>query len=181
MKGEVGQSTDEIFDIVDAHDQVIGQGRRGVIHRDGLKHRAVHLFWWREDGLMCWQRRSFAKDNCPGLLSSACAGHVDAGETYEQAAYRELQEELGVALPPGALTEIDYVPAHADLGWEFVRCYLFRGTYPVRLALYEVDSILWRTPAEVEAWSRVQPAIFSTPVLHLLQRPGVRRALGLLE
>jgi 16S rRNA (adenine1518-N6/adenine1519-N6)-dimethyltransferase len=181
MKQEVGQSLDEVFDIVDDQDRVIGQGLRGQIHRDGLKHRAVHLFWSRENGQMCWQRRSFAKDNCPGLLSSACAGHVDAGETYEQAAYRELHEELGVQLAPGSLVEIDYVPAHPDLGWEFVRCYWFRGTYSVSLAAYEVDSILWRTPQEVEAWAQAQPDIFSTPVLHLLQRPAVRRALGLGE
>ncbi len=179
MKSALAQSPDEVFDIVDDRDCVIGQGFRGEIHRQGLKHRAVHLFWWRPDGQMGWQRRSYAKDNCPGMISSACAGHVDAGESYLAAAYRELFEELGIKLNAGELTEIDYVAAHEDLGREFVRCYIFKGEYPLQLATAEVEAVLWRTPLEMEAWTQRQPEIFSTPLLYLLKQPKVRQALGL--
>jgi 16S rRNA (adenine1518-N6/adenine1519-N6)-dimethyltransferase len=176
---EVGQSPDEVFDVVDAHDVVIGREFRREIHRRGLLHRAIHIFWLRTDGQLCLQRRSYAKDNCPGLLSSSCAGHVDSGEDYLGAAVRELHEELGVAVPAVALTEVDYAPWHPDLGNEFVRSYVLRGDYPTKLAAFEVDSLLWRTPAEVEAWALAQPDIFATPVAHLFRRSGVRKALGL--
>ncbi len=176
---EVGQSPDEVFDIVDDGDVVVGREFRREIHRRGLLHRAIHIFWLRPDGLLCLQRRSYAKDNCPGLLSSSCAGHVDSGEDYLSAAVRELHEELGVAVPSMALLEIDYAPWHADLGNEFVRAYILRGDHPTKLAEFEVDSILWRTPAEVESWVKAAPAVFATPLCHLLQRPALRCALGL--
>jgi 16S rRNA (adenine1518-N6/adenine1519-N6)-dimethyltransferase len=176
---EVGQSPDEVFDIVDARDVVVGREFRREIHRRGLLHRAIHIFWLRADGQLCLQRRSFAKDNCPGLLSSSCAGHVDAGEGYLPAAVRELREELGVVVPPEALEEVDYAPWHAELGNEFVRTYLLRGAHPTTLAAFEVDALLWRTPAETEAWAAAEPGLFATPLAHLLRRPGIRRALGL--
>jgi isopentenyldiphosphate isomerase len=176
---EVGQSPDEIFDVVDEHDVVVGREYRREIHRRSLLHRAIHIFWLRGDGQLCLQRRSYAKDNCPGLLSSSCAGHVDSGEDYLSAAVRELHEELGVAIPPAALLEIDYAPWHADLGNEFVRTYLLRGEHPTKLAEFEVDSLLWRTPAEVEYWAKADPTVFATPLVHLFRRSGVRRALGL--
>jgi isopentenyldiphosphate isomerase len=176
---EPGQSPDEVFDVVDDQDNVIGTAFRRDIHRRKLRHRAVHIFWLRPDGALSLQRRSYAKDNCPGQLSSSCAGHVDAGEDYHAAAVRELQEELGIAVGPAELTEIDYAPCHAELGHEFVRCYLLLGLHPVTLAEHEVDSLVWRTPREVEAWARRSPDLFASPLLHLLRRPKVRTALGL--
>lgn len=176
---EVGQSPDEIFDVVDAQDVVVGREFRREIHRRGLLHRAIHIFWLRGDGRLCLQRRSYAKDNCPGLLSSSCAGHVDSGEDYLGAAVRELHEELGVAVPPSALQEVDYAPCHPDLGNEFVRSYLLRGEHRTTLAAFEVDSLLWRTPAEVAVWAEAEPAAFARPLTHLFGRAGVRLALGL--
>lgn len=176
---EVGQSPDEVFDVVNDRDEVVGRDFRREIHRLGLLHRAIHIFWLRGDGQLCLQRRSYAKDNCPGLLSSSCAGHVDAGEDYLGAAVRELREELGVDVGPQALREVDYAPCHAELGNEFVRSYLLRGDHLTALAAFEVDSILWRTPAEIEAWAGLDPEVFATPLVHLLRRAGVRRALGL--
>ena len=129
--------------------------------------------------MLCLQRRSFAKDNCPGLLSSSCAGHVDSGEDYLTAAVRELGEELGIHIPASLLKEIDYAPHHHELGNEFVRSYLLRGDFPTVLAQFEVDTVLWRTPCEVERWIAEQSTAFARPLIHLLGRPTVRRALGL--
>ena len=176
---EVGQSPDEVFDVVDAHDVVVGREYRREIHRRGLLHRAIHIFWLRADGLLCLQRRSYAKDNCPGLLSSSCAGHVDAGEDYRTAAVRELYEELGISVSAAELVEVDYAPCHPDLGNEFVRSYVLRGDHPTRLARFEVDAIVWRRPAETQAWARSEGSSFAIPLLHLFKRASVRSALGL--
>lgn len=176
---EVGQSPDEVFDVVNERDVVVGREFRREIHRRGLLHRAVHIFWVRGDGRLCLQRRSYAKDKCPGLLSSSCAGHVDAGEDYHAAAVRELREELGISVAPAQLREIDYAPWHAALGNEFVRSYVLGGDHPTRLAQFEVDSLVWRTPRETEAWAKAEPSAFASPVSHLFGRPAVRAALGL--
>ena len=179
MRREVGQSPDEVFDVVDARDQVIGALPRGEIHRQGLRHRAIHIFWVREDGSLCLQRRSYAKDNCPGQISTSCAGHVDSGEGYHAAAVRELREEVGLQVSPAALVEIDYAPCHEDLGHEFVRSYLLRGNHAPSISRSEVDSLLWRHPAELDDWMARFPDVFSLPLLHLYRRPAIRRALGL--
>jgi isopentenyl-diphosphate delta-isomerase type 1 len=102
-------STDnEILEIVDSHDKVIGTATRSEIHRRGLLHRAVHLFVFNPEGRIYIQRRSDSKDRHPGKLDSSAAGHVDPGETYERTAIRELEEELGIM---AEVKEILRVPA----------------------------------------------------------------------
>ena len=90
---------DEILEIVDSHDRVIGRATRGEIHRKGVMHRAVHIFVFNSDGEIYIQRRSALKDRHPLKLDSSAAGHVDPGESYEQTAVRELEEELGITAP----------------------------------------------------------------------------------
>lgn len=178
---EAAQHPDEVFDVVDGHNRVIGRERRSVIHARGLLHRAAHLLWTRDDGRLCLQRRSFRKDSCPGLISTSCAGHLDAGEGYLSAMVRELREENGVAVSPDELARVDAVPAHPDLGWEFVEVFLLRGDRPFRIHAPEVDALLWRTPAEADTWARLRPGLFSSSLRHLLARGPVRAALGLPE
>jgi isopentenyl-diphosphate delta-isomerase type 1 len=102
-------STDsEILEIVDSHDKVIGTATRGEMHRMGFFHRAVHMFVFNRAGQVYIQRRSRSKDRHPGKLDSSAAGHVDPGETYEETAIRELQEELGIQ---AEVKEILRVPA----------------------------------------------------------------------
>jgi isopentenyldiphosphate isomerase len=173
------QSPDEVFDVVDASNRVVGRERRSVIHAKGLLHRAAHLLWLRDDGALCLQRRSYRKDSCPGLISTSCAGHLDAGEDYLAAMVRELREENGVRVEPAGLERIDAAPAHPDLGNEFVEVFLLRGDHPFRIHAPEVDALLWRSPAEADAWSRAQPGLFSTSFVHLMGRPAVRASLGL--
>ena len=173
------QRDDEVFDVVDGDNRVIGRERRSVIHASGLFHRAAHLLWLRDDGMLCLQRRSYRKDTCPGLISTSCAGHLDAGEGYLAAMARELREENGVEAAPAELVRVDAPPAHSDLGMEFVEVFLLRGDRPYRIHAPEVDALLWRTPAEAAAWARSRPELFSTSFLHLFRRPAVRAAVGL--
>ena len=56
----------ELFDIVDAHDNVLGQESRSIVHREQLFHRAVHVFVFNEAGQLYLQRRSMTKDTAPG-------------------------------------------------------------------------------------------------------------------
>jgi isopentenyl-diphosphate delta-isomerase len=102
-------STDnEILEIVDSEDNVIGTGARAEIHRLGLTHRAVHIFVFNEAGEIYVQRRSDAKDRHPGKLDSSAAGHVDPGESYHETAMRELREEIGIS---GSMEEVFRVQA----------------------------------------------------------------------
>ena len=111
------QSPDELFDVCDVNDRVIGQARRADVHAQNLLHRAVHVWVFRSNGLLVAQRRSATKDQYPNSLTSSASGHLDSGEDYLSAAIRELGEELGlfdlelefvVKLPAGPETAYEH-------------------------------------------------------------------------
>lgn len=115
-------STDhEILEVVTMDDRVVGTATRSEIHAKGLIHRAVHLFVFNESGEIYVQRRSENKDMHPSKLDSSAAGHVDPGESYTDAAIRELDEELSLRDP---VEEILSVTARPETDNEHVK--LFR-------------------------------------------------------
>ncbi|WP_030244120.1 MULTISPECIES: NUDIX hydrolase [unclassified Streptomyces] len=89
-------SADEILDIVDEHDQVIGQSPRGEAYAGGLRHRCVFILARDAEGRIFVHRRTPTKLVFPSLYDMFVGGVVGAGETYESAALREAEEELGV-------------------------------------------------------------------------------------
>jgi 16S rRNA (adenine1518-N6/adenine1519-N6)-dimethyltransferase len=107
----------EILDIVDEKDLVVGSATRKTIHENGLIHRAVHVFVFNPNGRIFVQKRSAHKDRYPLKVDSSAAGHVDPGETYLEAAKRELREELSISRE---LSEILRLPPSPDTGCEHV-------------------------------------------------------------
>jgi len=93
----------ERLSIVNENDEVIGEEDRSVIHRDGLLHREIHVWFLTPDKKLIFQKRGLDKETYPGLLDATVGGHVDIGESYEQAAVREAVEETGVTLSVGDL------------------------------------------------------------------------------
>lgn len=98
-------ASEEHFDVLDAAGALTGAtAPRSVVHRDGLFHRAVHVWLYaRATGELLLQRRAACKDSWAGRLDISSAGHVSAGGESRASAARELEEELGVALPTGRL------------------------------------------------------------------------------
>jgi len=87
----------EIFDIVDINDNVIGQATRRECHSDpNLIHRAVFVLIFNDNNHVLWQKRSHTKDVSPGEWTTSVSGHVLTGEDYELTAVREAREELGI-------------------------------------------------------------------------------------
>jgi isopentenyl-diphosphate delta-isomerase len=107
----------ELLEVVDRWNRLIGQASRGMIHRLGLRHRAVHIFVFDQAGRLYLQLRRWDKDQYPGHWDSSAAGHVSPGESYDAAAARELAEELGIR---EELTRLADVTACPETGWEQV-------------------------------------------------------------
>ncbi len=143
------QDPTEPFDVVDPNDRVIGRESRAAVHRDGLRHRAVHVLVFDRDGNVLLQKRSLAKDTFPGCWDSSCSGHVDAGESYDTAARRELAEELGIRNPPDPVP-LFKLAACPDTGMEFIRLYRIDWSGPVAPNPAEIDAVQALPPRAVD-------------------------------
>ncbi|MFD8275747.1 NUDIX hydrolase [Streptomyces flaveolus] len=89
-------AADEILDIVDENDRVTGQARRGDAYARGLRHRCVFVRARDARGRVFVHRRTPTKLVFPSLYDMFVGGVVGAGESYDDAALREAEEELGV-------------------------------------------------------------------------------------
>jgi isopentenyldiphosphate isomerase len=90
-------SADEIIDIVDEQDRVIGQSARGEAYAKGLRHRCSFTLVRDAEDRIFVHRRTAEKLVFPSLYDMFVGGVVGAGESYDEAALREAEEELGVS------------------------------------------------------------------------------------
>ena len=143
------QSPDELFDVCDLEDRVIGQARRADVHARNLLHRAVHVWVFRTDGQLVVQRRSASKDQYPNGLTSSASGHLDSGEDYLTAAIRELGEELGLHN-----VELQYavkLPASPETAYEHTILYVTVTDAVLIPAVGEVAGLELESLSELKA------------------------------
>ena len=153
--------SEEIFDIVNERDEVIGQAPRKEVHARELWHRAIHVLVFNSRGEVFLQKRSLKKDIAAGKWDSSSSGHLDTGEDYDACAVRELREELGLKLaqPPQRLFKIE---ACQETGWEF--CWIYHGASdgPFTLHPEEIETGDWFTPEAVSKWVAEKPGDFAS-------------------
>lgn len=89
----------EYLDVVDENDNVVRRGTRDDCHKNHLIHRGVYVFVSNSKDQIFLQKRIESKDMHPGYYTASASGHADAGEMYDQAAKRELKEELNIDVP----------------------------------------------------------------------------------
>jgi isopentenyldiphosphate isomerase len=171
--------TEELFEIVNDRDEVIGRAPRSEVHRRGLRHRAVHVLVFNRRGEVFLQKRSPAKDCFPDVWDSSASGHLAPGESYDDGAVREVAEELGWRLdrPPERLFKLE---ACAATGWEFVWVYRAGAEGPFTLHPDEISEGGWFSPAHVTRWLAGRPRDFagSVPLIwerYLALRPDAGR------
>lgn len=163
------QRADELFDVVNERDEVIGQATRGEVHRRKLWHRAIHVLVFNVAGEVFLQKRSMAKDMAPGCWDSSCSGHLDAGEGYDAAAVRELGEEIGI-VPSVAPRRWIYETACAATGWEFVWVYRLEHEGPFTLHPAEIDEGRWMAVDALSLAIEEEPQQFAPAFRHIWWR-----------
>src|SRR5262245_23848399 len=161
--------SEEIFDVVNEHDEVIGRETRREVHRRKLRHRAVHIFVFNQRGDVFLQKRSMSKDSSPGLWDSSSSGHLDCGEEYDACAMRELREEIGlnVSVCPHRLFKIE---ACAQTGQEFVWLYQCENDGPFTLHPEEIERGDWFAPQQISNWIKERPQDFAPAFVLLWNR-----------
>jgi isopentenyldiphosphate isomerase len=172
VKGDgVAQSASELFDVVDEHDCVVGQAPRGEVHLRRLRHRAIHVLCIDGGGRVFLQRRSLLKDSAPGRWCASCSGHLDAGEDYDAAAVRELEEEIGVRVAgPEALTRWLRLEARRETGMEFLWVYRVAHEGPFTLNPAEIMDGRWFTRDEVTLAMQERPRDFAGSFRYIWER-----------
>lgn len=137
---------------------------RGVAHRDGRLHGTVHIWLVRSgtDGKteVMLQQRSERKEEYPGCWDVSCAGHRKAGDTCEEAALRELEEELGICAGKEELEWVGWNRSRTEeclhgrkcIDNELTAVYVLRKNpepEQLRLQEEEVEAVCWMTPEEI--------------------------------
>jgi 16S rRNA (adenine1518-N6/adenine1519-N6)-dimethyltransferase len=152
----------ERFPVVDENDRQIGTSSRLEVHENNFRHRAVHILIFNHSGEILLQKRSPWKDRHPLLWDSSAAGHVEANEDYDEAATRELMEELGVSARPERLGKL---PASEKTGQEFIMVYRGKHTGPFSFPGEEISAVEFFPPEIVERWVQNKPEDFAPAFL----------------
>ncbi|MBN2508709.1 MAG: NUDIX domain-containing protein [Spirochaetales bacterium] len=130
----------EVFDRVDADNRVIGKALRSDCHGNpSIIHRAVHVLVVNRQGRVLVQKRSMNKDVQPGKWDTSVGGHLNAGESYEDAAVRESREELGLEVE-SPLMMYEYLLTNS-VESEWVRSYCVCTDGPFSPCPVEIDDI----------------------------------------
>lgn len=157
---------EEIFDVCDSEDRVIGQAPRSQVHAQKLLHRAAHVFVFNSRGELFVQVRSATKDEYPNCYTSSASGHLSTGEDYLGSAQRELQEEIGIVAP---LEFLGKFPASKDMAWEHSVLYRAHSDAEPCPDPHEVAELRRFTLPDLLQELQQRPEIFSPPFRVLVE------------
>lgn len=150
--------SEEVFDIVDETDRVVGQAPRSEVHARGLLHRAVHIFVFNTAGELLVHKRTAGKDEYPLRYTSSASGHLAAGEGYDEAAARELEEELGLRTP---IEFLEKFPAGTETAQEHTALYRTVTDEPPECHPGEIESAAYYPTPRLAALIRDDPERFT--------------------
>ena len=139
--------SDEIVQIVDDENRPVGAAPRRRMRAEVLPHRATYIFVMDGGGRILVQRRTDTKDLFPGYYDLAAGGVVAAGESYEECAVREAEEELGIRDTP-LVERFDFYYGD-DRTRCFGRVFTCRHDGPFVLQAEEVASVQFRSAEEI--------------------------------
>ena len=164
---------DEIIDLIDEQDQVIGQELKSKCHKEKLLHRSVNIFVFRDDSFreLLLQKRNATKGMNGGKLCMP-GGHLHAHDGYLEGAKRELQEEMfhDRKLPRGLVfEELFKIRKSADNDYEITALYrtVARGPFTVDPA--EVESCFFEDIYLLLEKITKKPEEYTATTIFLLQ------------
>lgn len=135
---------DEIVDIVDDNDNVIGQEWKSKCHKEKILHRGSNVFVFRDDSFkeILLQKRSMKKISNPGEFCTP-GGHLEPGESYPEGGKREFFEEMHNTSNVDEsvkFEELFKIKKFTDNDYEFVTLFRVMSTGPFELDPEEVES-----------------------------------------
>ena len=140
----------EIIDVIDENDNIIGKEERSVCHKEGLRHRGVGTIVINSNGNILVERRSVEKITNPGKLG-IIGGHIDSGESYEDAVKREVEEEIGVRGDIRFLFQMNWKEDKGDIKErEICKIFLLKHDGPFNIDKEEIQEVMFFSPKELK-------------------------------
>ncbi len=129
--------TEEYVYLVDENDNVLGRVTRKEMRTKNLLHRGCDIFVFNSKGEILVHQRTFSKDLYPGYYSLLVGGSATYGESYDECAARELEEETGVRKKPTFLFKYYY---DGDKTKSWVHVYKVISDGPFNFQIEEIES-----------------------------------------
>lgn len=141
---------EEILDLVNENDEVIGQITRTETYTSGIRNfRVVDAFIRNSEGKLFVPRRHPNKRMFPRALDSSVGGHVTSGDTYYETLVREAEEELNLDITPIPHKEIGRLTPHEDGTACFVTVYEIESDVTPEYNPNDFIEHFWLRPEEI--------------------------------
>lgn len=147
----------EYLDLVDEQNKVLGKAPRHEVRAKNLLHRGVGIMCWNSAGQLYVHKRTDCKDVFPSMYDMMVGGAVEAGEDYDVAALREVQEELGVGQ-----VETEYLLEYLYKGpknYSWIRLYQVTWDGPISWQPEEICWGQWMDFPRVLEWVEEVPIV----------------------
>jgi len=134
-------------DILDSEGKYTGKtALKSEAHKMGWFHPTVHVWFFTEDAKVLIQQRAETKNTYPLLWDVSVAGHIAAGEQMEDAAVREVKEEIGIGITNSDLQKIGVFKAvhkhHGDLtDCEFHHVFICKLKVPISTLIKQESEV----------------------------------------
>lgn len=149
---------------VDENDNEIGSGPIQKAYDEGIVRRIVRIVVRNKNGDILVQKRGNTP-SYPFKWNESTTGHVDVGETYEEAALREMKEEVGIVgvevEPVGKFFFVE--DTESDRKFNMVFSALYDGE--VIIDPKEVSECKWVSLEDLKHWIKKSPEEFTSGAL----------------
>ena len=159
--------------VVNEKDEVIGSAEKTDAVKKGLIRRMSRIILYNDQKRILLQQRSHNKNSHPLCWDFSAVGHVNEGESYQDAAYRELKEELGISNIK--LEKVDYFFVSDKESREKLPKFstVFTGKYlkgKITINTKEVERVRWFGMEEIETMLKNNPLQFTSSFAITLKR-----------
>ena len=155
----------EFLTVVDGNDVVLGYSTREDIKRRGLNYRCIQVFLFNANNELLLCKRPDTKRKFADQFSSVM-GHVRRGETYEEASYREVREELGINTRLRRITKFSVVDG---AGRVFQEVYAGAVSEKIQPDKTEISDFKFMNLKELRTETLLHPAKFAPPFIEAVR------------
>jgi isopentenyldiphosphate isomerase len=147
----MGTTAEERVEVLDEDGAVVDVVTRAEMRARNLRHRSVYVAVVVDGRLLTHQRAAW-KDAWPSRWDLAFGGVCGVGETWPDAARRELAEEAGIVVDEAELLDLGDGRYESDEVTVVGRVYAVAHDGPFTFADGEVTGIEWVGLDELERW-----------------------------